>query len=52
MNRKAVSTTINVALAAACAATAAAQTAPDRTVPPIDDRTVERVNAVWWAAPR
>ena len=37
MNRNAVSTTISVALTAVCAATAAAQTAPDRTVLPIHE---------------
>jgi len=35
MNRNAVSNTISMALTAACAATVAAQTAPDRTVLPI-----------------
>ncbi len=37
MKRNAVSTTISVALTAACAATAAAQTAPDRTTLPIPE---------------
>ena len=37
MNRNAVSTTISVALTAACAVTAAAQTAPDRTTLPIQE---------------
>jgi arylsulfatase len=37
MNRNAVSTTISVALTAVCAATAAAQTVPDRTVMPIHE---------------
>ena len=37
MNRNAVSTTISVALTAACAATAVAQTAIDRTTLPIHE---------------
>jgi len=37
MNRNAVSTTISVALTAACAAAVAAQTAPDRTTLPIHE---------------
>jgi hypothetical protein len=37
MQRNVLTTTVGVALAAACAATAAAQTAPDRTTVPIPE---------------